>query len=105
MSVHIIDEQEIRKSLRAADLIEPVRAAFVGHSHGLSSSAISHLQPNGGEVHIKSGYTQGSPFYVVKVVSGFAANVTHHLPARDRMVAVFSADSGHWSRSLKITVC
>lgn len=94
MSVQVIDEQEIRKRLRLADLIEPVRSAFIGHSRGLSSSAISHLQPTGGEVHIKSGYAQGSPFYVVKVVSGFPANVTRNLAVWDGVLAVFNSDTG-----------
>jgi len=45
-------------------------------------------------VHVKSGYALGSPFYAVKVASGFPKNQTRNLPLWDGMVAVFSANTG-----------
>jgi len=94
MSVQIINEEEIRRCLNPTDLIDPVRAAFVAHSQGLSRSAISHLEPNGGEVHVKSGYAQGGQFYTIKVASGFPENQTRDLAVWDGMVEVFNADTG-----------
>ena len=56
MSVQVIDEQETRKRLRLADLNRAFPCGMIAHSPGLSSSAISHLELNAGEVHIKNGY-------------------------------------------------
>ena len=94
MSIQVIDEEQIRRCLNLADLIDPVRAAFIAHSRGLSSGAISHLEPNDGKVHVKTGYAQGSPFYVVKVASGFRSNRARNLPVWDGVIVVFSADTG-----------
>ena len=44
-----------------------------------------------GEIHVKAGYLNGSPYYAVKIVSGFASNLQRGLPPNDGMVVVFDA--------------
>jgi ornithine cyclodeaminase len=90
----IITADQVRANLKLEDLIEPMQNAFKAFSRGDSSDAIGFLRPNGGEVHIKSGFMQGSRVFAVKVSAGFQDNVARGLPVWDGAVMAFDATTG-----------
>jgi ornithine cyclodeaminase len=90
----IITADQVRAHLKLEDLIEPMQNAFKAFSRGDSSDAIGFLRPNGGEVHIKSGFMQGSRVFAVKVSAGFPDNATRGLPIWDGAVMAFDASTG-----------
>ncbi len=90
----VISAQDIKANIKLEDLIEPMRHAFQAYSKGDSSDAIGFLRPNGGEVHIKSGFIKGSKVFAVKVSAGFATNAARGLPAWDGAVMAFDATTG-----------
>jgi ornithine cyclodeaminase len=90
----IITADQVRAKLQLSDLIEPMRNAFKAFSRGDSSDAIGFLRPNGGEVHIKSGFMAGSKVFAVKVSAGFQENIARGLPVWDGAVMAFDASSG-----------
>jgi ornithine cyclodeaminase len=90
----IITADQVRNNLKLEDLIEPMQNAFKAFSRGDSSDAIGFLRPNGGEVHIKSGFMQGSRVFAVKVSAGFPDNATRGLPIWDGAVMAFDASTG-----------
>ena len=90
----MISAEQIRAKLKLEDLIEPLRNAFKAYSKGDASDAIGFLRPNGGEVHIKSGFMAGSKVFAVKVSAGFQQNVARGLPVWDGAVMAFDASTG-----------
>jgi ornithine cyclodeaminase len=90
----IITADQVRAHLKLEDLIEPMQNAFKAFSQGDSSDAIGFLRPNGGEVHIKSGFMQGSTVFSVKVSAGFPDNAARGLPVWDGAVMAFDASTG-----------
>ncbi len=92
--MRVISADQIRARLQLEDLIEPLRRAFRAFSKGDSSDAIGFLRPNGGEVHIKSGFMVGSQVFAVKVSAGFQQNVARGLPIWDGAVMAFDASTG-----------
>jgi ornithine cyclodeaminase/alanine dehydrogenase-like protein (mu-crystallin family) len=92
--VKIITADQVRASLKLSDLIEPMRNAFKAFSRGDASDAIGFLRPNGGEVHIKSGFMAGSKVFAVKVSAGFQENMARGNPVWDGAVMAFDASTG-----------
>jgi ornithine cyclodeaminase/alanine dehydrogenase-like protein (mu-crystallin family) len=92
--VKIISAEQVRANLTLSDLIEPLRNAFKSYSRGDSSDAIGFLRPNGGEVHIKSGFMAGSKVFAVKVSAGFQENIALGNPVWDGVVMAFDASTG-----------
>jgi ornithine cyclodeaminase/alanine dehydrogenase-like protein (mu-crystallin family) len=90
----IISADQVRANLKLEDLIEPLRNAFKTYSRGDSSDAIGFLRPNGGEVHIKSGFMAGSKVFAVKVSAGFQENIARGNPVWDGVVMAFDASTG-----------
>jgi ornithine cyclodeaminase len=90
----IITADQVRANLTLSDLIEPMRHAFKSYSRGDSSDAIGFLRPNGGEVHIKSGFMAGSKVFAVKVSAGFQENIARGNPVWDGVVMAFDASTG-----------
>jgi ornithine cyclodeaminase/alanine dehydrogenase-like protein (mu-crystallin family) len=90
----IISAEQVRANLKLEDLIEPLRNAFKSYSRGDSSDAIGFLRPNGGEVHIKSGFMAGSKVFAVKISAGFQENVARGNPVWDGVVMAFDASTG-----------
>ena len=94
MNLKLISAEQVRAKLKLEDLIEPMRNAFKAFSRGDSSDAIGFLRPNGGEVHIKSGFMTGSKVFAVKVSAGFQENIARGNPVWDGVVMAFDASSG-----------
>jgi ornithine cyclodeaminase/alanine dehydrogenase-like protein (mu-crystallin family) len=92
--MRVFSAAEIRAKVKLADLLEPNRLAFRAYSSQQAQNAISFLAPNGGEVHIKSGFMQDGAIFAVKVSAGFAGNAAAGLPVWDGMIAVFDASTG-----------
>ena len=94
INLRLITADQVRANLKLEDLIEPMRNAFKAFSRGDSSDAIGFLRPNGGEVHIKSGFVAGSKVFAVKVSAGFQENMARGLPVWDGAVMAFDASTG-----------
>ena len=95
--VLLLRETEIRRLLDAEAGIAAMERAFAAYSSGRAElPSVIHLDvpEHGGEIHVKAGYLHGGPYYAVKMVSGFAGNPAHGLPANDGMVMVFDARHG-----------
>lgn len=90
----IVTAEQVGANLNLSDLIEPLRRAFKSYSRGDSSDAIGFLRPNGGEVHIKSGFMVGSKVFAVKVSAGFQENIARGNPVWDGVVMAFDASTG-----------
>jgi len=67
---------EIRRVVCLDDLIEPMREAFRIEAAGVGESTISVLSPRGedGDVHVKTAWVPGHPWFVVKVATGFTVD-------------------------------
>jgi ornithine cyclodeaminase/alanine dehydrogenase-like protein (mu-crystallin family) len=94
INLKLISAEQVRASLKLEDLIEPIRNAFKSYSRGDTSDAIGFLRPNGGEVHIKSGFMAGSKVFAVKVSAGFQENIARGNPVWDGVVMAFDASTG-----------
>jgi ornithine cyclodeaminase len=94
INLKLISADQVRANLKLSDLIEPMRNAFKSFSRGDSSDAIGFLRPNGGEVHIKSGFMAGSKVFAVKVSAGFQENIARGNPVWDGVVMAFDAITG-----------
>jgi ornithine cyclodeaminase len=92
--MRLVTANDIRAQVQLTDLLEPVSRAFQAYARGISSDAISHLHPDGGEVHIKSGAVRGEPYFVTKISGGFSGNVARGLPVWDGVVVAFDAETG-----------
>jgi ornithine cyclodeaminase/alanine dehydrogenase-like protein (mu-crystallin family) len=94
VNLKLISADQVRANLQLSDLVEPMRNAFKAFSRGDSSDAIGFLRPNGGEVHIKSGFMAGSKVFAVKVSAGFQENIARGQPVWDGVVMAFDASTG-----------
>lgn len=93
----VLDAAGISRRLEGLDLIEPMERAFAAYSSGLATTPppgemIFDHPP--GEVHVKAGWYPGSPWYVVKVASGFYDNVASGLPSSDGLMMLFDRATG-----------
>jgi ornithine cyclodeaminase len=80
-----------------AACIEACDRAFASYSRGGAEvPGVIHLDvpERSGEIHVKAGHLHGSPYYAVKVASGFPRNVELGLPTSDGMVVVFDSEDG-----------
>jgi ornithine cyclodeaminase/alanine dehydrogenase-like protein (mu-crystallin family) len=96
-AVRILRQDDVRDSLDMAACIEACDRAFASYSRGDAQvPGVIHLDvpERSGEIHVKAGYLHGSPYYAVKVASGFPRNVELGLPTSDGMVVVFDAETG-----------
>ena len=95
--VRILRRDDVRDSLDMAACIEACDRAFASYSRGDAQvPGVIHLDvpERSGEIHVKAGYLHGSPYYAVKVASGFPRNMELGLPTSDGMVVVFDAETG-----------
>lgn len=95
--VRMITCSEIEPLVDQEMIIESVKKAFIGHYHGLYYSPMpgqlvfaDHL----GDCHIKYGYAEGGPIFVVKMATGFYGNYQLNLPVNNGLLVVFSAKTG-----------
>jgi ectoine utilization protein EutC len=93
----ILEQEEIRRLVTAEDALDAAREAFAKLARGEveQPDVLSlDLREQRGDVHVKGAYLQGSPYYVIKVASGFYDNPKRGLPVVGGAVWVFSAETG-----------
>ncbi|MDP9233603.1 MAG: ornithine cyclodeaminase family protein [Actinomycetota bacterium] len=95
--VRFLREQAIRGLINPAQALERTRAAFAALARGevvLPEVMFFDLKSRNGEVHAKGAYIEGSPFFSLKVASGFYDNANLGLPVTAGVVLVFNAETG-----------
>ncbi len=96
----IIDKPTIQKVIAATPAeqqIAFIEAAFTSLSDGTASvPPVGHLvfQEPPGDLHIKYGYIQGDPYYVIKVASSFYNNSDLGLSNNNGMMLAYDANTG-----------
>jgi ornithine cyclodeaminase/alanine dehydrogenase-like protein (mu-crystallin family) len=95
--MRVLSESQIR-AVAAYDVLVPaVEQSFAALSSGDAQlpAVMSFEFPDAdGEAHVKGAHLRGSPYYVVKVASGFYQNPSKGLPVGAGLVLAFGADSG-----------
>ena len=93
----LITREEIDALLPHLDLETAVRHGFIAYSEGRAVvppvGELVFREPPG-DVHIKYGYIEGDPYYVIKIASGFYENPQRGLPSSDGMMLVFAQQTG-----------
>jgi ornithine cyclodeaminase/alanine dehydrogenase-like protein (mu-crystallin family) len=94
--VQVYGPDSIRRAVGLTDLIEPVARVFADFSSGLGEAPIVVFAPAGseGDVHVKSAWMPGRPYFTVKVASWFADRATGGRTANTGFVAVHDATTG-----------
>ncbi len=97
MKVLILTEREIRSLITPAAALEAVRDAFVRLARGqavLPGVINLDLSRSRGEVHVKGGHLEGTPFFSIKEAAGFYDNPRRGLRVGSGLILVFDAETG-----------
>lgn len=95
--MRIIELPEIQRALAYPEVIARMRDALIANSRGECDTPMPmHLdiQPQQGEVHIKSSYRRGGKYFALKIASTFPGNVARGLPTGNGMMLLCSAETG-----------
>lgn len=95
--VRFLREEEIRGLIDPVQALARTRVAFAALARGevvLPEVMFFDLKSRNGEVHGKGAYIEGSPYFSLKVASGFYDNVNLGIPVTAGVVLVFSAQTG-----------
>jgi ornithine cyclodeaminase len=93
----IITLEQIYQALEKTDILPPIEEGFIAYSSGRAVvPPVGELlfEDPPGDVHIKYGYIQGDPYYVIKIASGFYFNPQLGLPSSNGMMLMFSQKTG-----------
>lgn len=86
---------EIEQVLPRLDLLPAIEDAFARYSAGEAVvPPVGELLLPGGDVHIKYGFLDGDPYYVVKIASGFYDNPRLGLPSSSGLMLLFRQRTG-----------
>jgi len=88
---------EIQGSLVYSEIIDCMRDALVAHSRGECQTPMPmHLDiaPECGEVHMKSSYRRGGPYFAFKIAGTFPGNAARGLSTSSGMMLLSSAETG-----------
>lgn len=86
---------EIEQVLPQLDLLPAIENAFARYSAGEAVvPPVGELLLPGGDVHIKYGFLDGDPYYVVKIASGFYDNPKLGLPSSNGLMLLFRQQTG-----------
>jgi ornithine cyclodeaminase len=97
MSIRVLKESQIRGLVSTDEAREAVRLAFVRLAEGRVEQPdvlALDLREQRGEVHAKGAYIHESPYYAIKVASGFYGNPERGLPVGGGAMWVFDAQTG-----------
>jgi alanine dehydrogenase len=97
VQVRLLTETEIRALIGPREALAAAREAFASLGRGeveLPEVMFFDIKEHEGEVHGKGAYIHGSPFFCVKVASGFYCNPDRGLPVSTGAVWVFDATTG-----------
>lgn len=93
----VLNKRQIEAVLLELDLIPIIEAGFVAYSEGRAIvppvGELLFADPPG-DVHIKYGYIQGDPYYVIKIASGFYDNYKLGLPNSNGLMLLFNQQNG-----------
>jgi ornithine cyclodeaminase/alanine dehydrogenase-like protein (mu-crystallin family) len=95
--VRILDLPEIRGLLSYPEIIDRMRAALIAYSRGECDTPMPmHLDiaPESAEVHMKSSYRRGGPYFALKIAATFPGNAARSLPVGNGMMLLSSAITG-----------
>jgi len=93
--MRIIQLNEIKSLLTEIDLIPAIESGFVSYSEGQAIvPPVGELLLDKGEVHIKYGFIESQPYYVVKIASGFYGNAEFGLPTGNGVMLLFCQKTG-----------
>lgn len=93
--MQILELEEIKRRLEKVDIIPAIERGFVAYSSGTANiPPVGELQLDKGEVHIKYGAIEASPYYVIKIASGFYGNPELGLPSSDGCMLAFCQETG-----------
>ncbi|HEV7308493.1 ornithine cyclodeaminase family protein [Ensifer sp.] len=94
----IVVDRETLASLPLLTLAAPaIRDAYIAVSDGRANlPPVGYLALPGrnADCHVKYGYIEGDPIFVVKIASGFYDNPTRGLPSSNGMMVAVSAETG-----------
>ena len=88
---------EIQHSLVDSEIIACMREALVAHSRGECQTPMPmHLDiaPECAEVHMKSSYRRGGPYFAFKIAGTFPGNAARGLSNSSGMMLLSSAETG-----------
>ena len=95
--IRILDRREVRELIGPADAIAVCRDALARAARGeVEQPAVlgMTIAEHRGEVHAKGAFVHGTPYFSIKVATGFYDNPAVGLPVTSGAVWVFSAATG-----------
>jgi len=97
--VRLLTQDQIRGAIDDVAIVDRMRDALIAQSRGECDTPMPmHLDPPGGEVHIKSSYRHGGKYFALKMATTFsgAGNGMMLLASAETgEPVVYLADSGH----------
>jgi ornithine cyclodeaminase/alanine dehydrogenase-like protein (mu-crystallin family) len=93
----IADKDEILAAISLSEVIDEMRRAVVAQSRGDCETPMPmHLTipAEDAEIHIKSGYCRGGPYFALKMATGFPRNAARGRPAGNGVLLLSSAETG-----------
>jgi len=91
----LLSLDQIKELIHGMDLLPQIEAGFRAYSEGRTVvPPVGEMLLEKGEVHIKYGFIQGDPYYVIKVASGFYGNPDLGLPSGNGMMLLYSQHTG-----------
>jgi ornithine cyclodeaminase len=97
VDVLLLREGEIRGLISSSQAVQPCRLAFAKLAKGeaiLPDVMFFDIKEHEGEVHAKGAYLSGTPYFSIKVASGFYQNPSKSLPVGSGAVWAFDATTG-----------
>jgi ornithine cyclodeaminase len=93
----VLTETEIRDLVPMKDAITAVERAFASLTEGRAQlPVVIHFEfpEANGDAHVKGAHLTGSPYFVVKIASGFYNNPSRGLTVGSGLVMAFDAETG-----------
>lgn len=97
MAILKLGEDEIRRAVTTAEAVDAVEEAFAALARGEARlpDVINLEVPEAcGEVHVKGAHLKGTPYFVIKIASGFYDNPNRGLPSGSGLMLAFDAATG-----------
>jgi ornithine cyclodeaminase len=97
MNPPVLTEDQIRELIGPTEALEVVRSAFYELAQGratLPAVMGFEIGTECGEVHVKAAHLHGTPFYSIKIASGFYGNAARGLPTGNGTIVVFDGRTG-----------
>jgi ornithine cyclodeaminase len=95
--VRILSLAEIRATLDYSEIVDCMRDALIAQSNGECDTPMPmHLDvpAESAEIHIKSSYRRGGPFFALKIAGTFPGNAARGRSTSSGMMLLSSAETG-----------